>query len=288
MAEHIKQVSVGQFDVHIISEGVIKVHTSQAFGDRDEALWRPHVTTDAEDRMDYGLNIVHVKTEHASVLIDTGIGERHPTRTRTEERFPMEETQSLLWSLEAMEISRLDITHVLTTHAHGDHFMGHTILRGGERVATFPNAEYFMMEQDFNPKKQAKDSPFVLHFPVLVESGHLNLIEKSMNITPGIRMIHSPGESPGHAIVEISSEGETMYFLGDLFHEPLEISHMDWVWQGRDQVKMIQSREELVKLAAEKDAVLVTAHFPFPGMGRVSQERHSPSARWTQMNTDEG
>ena len=272
MADHIRQLQIGAFDVHVISEGVIKVHTSQAFEGKDEALWRPHVETDADGRMNYGLNIVHVKTEHASVLIDTGIGDRHPTRDRTEERFPFIETMSLLHSLEGLEISRLDITHVLTTHAHGDHFMGHTILRSGERGATYPNAEYFMMEADFTPKKQAKDSPFMLHFPVLQESGHLQLLPETMKITNGIRMIHSPGESPGHAIVEIESDGDTAYFLGDLFHEPLEIRHMDWVWQGRDQEKMIQSRAELVGMAKEKDATLITARFPFSGAGKLREE----------------
>jgi len=275
MAAHIKKLNVGAFEVHVLSEGVIKVHTSQAFGDRDEALWRPHVETDANDCMDYGLNIVHVKTEHASILIDTGIGEKHPTREQTEERFPFIETTGLLTSLETLEISRLDITHVLTTHAHGDHFMGHTILRGGERVAAYPNAEYYMMEADFNPNGQAKDSPFILHFPVLQESGHLQLLPESMKITNGVRMIHSPGESPGHAIVEIESDGETLHVLGDLFHEPLEVSHMDWVWQGRDQEKMIRSRAELVAMATETDAKLITAHFPFPGMGKIEQQGSS-------------
>ncbi|MCH2664613.1 hypothetical protein MK139_09740, partial [bacterium] len=71
MPDHIRQLKVGALDVHIISEGVINVHTSQAFEGKDESLWRPHVETDADDRMDYGLNIVHVKTDTASVLIDT-------------------------------------------------------------------------------------------------------------------------------------------------------------------------------------------------------------------------
>ncbi len=273
MPDHIRQLKVGALDVHIISEGVIKVHTSQAFEGKDESLWRPHVETDADDRMDYGLNIVHVKTDTASVLIDTGIGEAHPTRTLTEERFPFLETTGLLNSLDALKISCLDITHVLTTHAHGDHFMGHTVLRGGERVPTYPNTEYFLMEADYNPKMQDKGSPFALHCPLLNASGHLVRLEGSMSITKGIRMIHSPGESPGHAIVEIESEGETLYSLGDLFHDPLEISHMDWVWQGRDQEKMLQSRGELVSLAQAKDATLLMAHFPFPGMGKLDRVR---------------
>jgi glyoxylase-like metal-dependent hydrolase (beta-lactamase superfamily II) len=272
MVEDINQIKIGAFDAHVISEGTLKVHTSKAFGDRDESLWLPHVTADENGYMEYGLNVMHVKTEHASILIDTGIGEPHPTRTRTEEAFPFVESQRILRSLDEIGVSRLDITHVLTTHAHGDHFMGHTILRGGERVATYPNAEYFMMEHDFQPKGQAKDSSFMLHFPVLQESGHLQLIPETMNIMNGIRMIHSPGESPGHAIVEIESEGETAYFLGDLFHEPLEISHMDWVWKGRDQEKMIQSRSELVAQAEEKDATLITSHFPFPGMGKIKRD----------------
>lgn len=268
----IKQMKIGVFDAHVISEGTIKVHTSKAFGDRDDSLWRDHVAADSDGYMDYGLNVLLVKMEHASVLIDTGIGEPHPTRTKTEEAFPFEESQGILRTLDEIGISRLDITHVLTTHAHGDHFMGHTILRGGERVATYPNAEYYMMESDYNSKNQANDSPFMLHFPVLQKSGHLKLIPETMKIMNGIRMIHSPGESPGHAIVEIESEGETVYFLGDLFHDPLEITHMDWVWEGRDQVKMIQSRSELVALVEEKDATLVMSHFPFPGMGTLSRD----------------
>ena len=47
---------------------------------------------------------------------------------------------------------------------------------------------------------------------------------------------------------------------------------MDWVWKGRDQEKMIASRSELVRLAEEKDATLIPAHFPFPGMGKLKRD----------------
>ena len=82
-------------------------------------------------------------------------------------------------------------------------------------------------------------------------------------------MLHAPGESPGHAIVRVASGEARFYFVGDLFHHPCEVEHLDWVSSGRDQAAMERSRRRLVAEAVPAGATLVFTHRPFPGWGRI-------------------
>ena len=45
------------------------------------------------------------------------------------------------------------------------------------------------------------------------------------------------------------TNGQTVFYVGDLFHHPAEAMRLDWVWPGRDQAQTLLSREALVKEA---------------------------------------
>jgi glyoxylase-like metal-dependent hydrolase (beta-lactamase superfamily II) len=80
--------------------------------------------------------------------------------------------------------------------------------------------------------------------------------------------------------VRVRSGGQTFLFLGDLFHHPIEVVHLDWVSQGRDAAAMLASRERLVAEALDADALLVASHIAFPGFGRLRQT--AEGLRWVE------
>jgi glyoxylase-like metal-dependent hydrolase (beta-lactamase superfamily II) len=237
----------------------------------DEAELTRLVETDSEGRFTIGMNVIHVAIEGHSILLDTGFGEPHPARSALDRDFPITQTASLISSLADIGVSPKQITTVVFSHAHGDHIMGATVERDSRRIPVFPNARHFLKEADWTdgPGKSQPDSAFNTHLPVLMEQNLLDLVDGEHEAAPGIHMIPSPGETPGHAIVRIESIGKTAFYLGDLFHHAAEVAHLDWIWPGRDRAKMLESRETLAKDALETDAVLITAHMPYPGVGKL-------------------
>ncbi len=272
-ADHLYSYQLGAMTLTIISEGTVQVPAEIAFQGIDEEQWRPLVQTNAAGYLTYDMNIVHVAVENHSILLDTGIGESPPLRTTTTPSFSLTQTANLLSCLASIGVQPDHITAVIFSHTHFDHIMGATVEQDGRRIPTFPRARYFLMKKEWTdaPGRSQPDSPFHLHLPLLQEQGLLHLVEGEYEVAPGVWMIPAPGETPGHAIVKMESQGKTAFYLGDLFHHPLEVSHRDWILHNREKVSMFASRARLIREVLATDALLITAHMPFPGMGKIQR-----------------
>lgn len=89
-------------------------------------------------------------------------------------------------------------------------------------------------------------------------------------IVPGVRIVPAPGETPGHQVVRVESEGQVAYCLGDLFHSVEEVARPEWMAVWADRAAMAASRRALVDAALAEDALLIAAHIP--GAGRLVAE----------------
>ncbi len=171
----------------------------------------------------------------------------------------------LLARLDQMGIRPEQVAHVIITHTHFDHINGLTIERDGTYQPAFPSARYYLGQADWdNPDTQAdlqKPDSLASHtLGVLQKADLLEMVTGSRQITPEIQIISAPGESPGHQIIRLSSQGQVLYFLGDLYHDTDGVEHpdhMDW-WADRD--KMLASRAKLVESAVADNALLTAAH----------------------------
>jgi glyoxylase-like metal-dependent hydrolase (beta-lactamase superfamily II) len=212
------------------------------------------------------------------VLVDLGFDEPSPTS-----RWPAaDRSPGLVAGLAEIGVLPEDVTHVLLTHPHGDHIAGGTVERDGRRVARFPNARHLLGRADWDAVAGAEPgSDAAVHLGTLARLGRLEPADGDAEIWPGLMLVHAPGETPGHSIVRLRSEGETFYFLGDLFHHTCEVEHMDWVSPGRDRAQMRASRERLIRDALASDALLVFSHGRFPGWGQL--EPSNGGARWVWL-----
>jgi len=120
-----------------------------------------------------------------------------------------------------------------------------------------------------NPERRSWTSRLDERIDAIYRLGRLDLLDGDQVIAPGIRAIRAPGETPGHQIVRVQSNGQTWYYLGDLFHHPCEFIHLDWVSPGRDRAVAIDSRQRLLTEATASNAVLVYTHERFPPWGRT-------------------
>lgn len=248
-----------------------------------EEVWRREVPAEANGDARIGYNVAHVRLGGASILIDLGFDDPSPESQWKAPRH--QRSPGVVAGLAAIGVRPEDVTHVLITHAHGDHFAGATTMRDGERVARFPSARHYLGRRDWegNPNRQQPDSPLARHLGTIERLGLLELVDDQLEIVPGVAMIHAPGESPGHCIVRVQSRDDTFYFLGDLFHHPCEVTHLDWVAQGRDPEQMIASRKKLAAEALASDALLAATHMLFPPFGRLRQT--GEGLRWVESET---
>ena len=241
-----------------------------------EAEWRRAMPeADAAGKLPLDCLVCHVALGDASVLIDLGFDD--PSPTSTWQGIELQRRPSVEAGLASIGVRPEDVTHVIVTHAHGDHIAGGIVERGGERVARFPRAQHLIGRAD-SPASAPPGSYEATHLGGLERLGLLELVDGDREVVPGITMIHAPGETPGHSIVRIDSAGQTFFSLGDLFHHPCEVDHVDWIPPGRNLDTTIASRERLIREALAADPLMAFAHGRFPGWGRIV--RANGGVRW--------
>ena len=101
----------------------------------------------------------------------------------------------------------------------------------------------------------------------------LELIEREIEILPGIQAVEAPGHTLGHMAILISSEGDQLLHMVDVVLHPIYIERPEWcaaVDFIPDQV--VTTRQRLLKRAAAEEALVLAFHFPFPGFGHIVQE----------------
>ena len=258
---------IGSAIVTIISEGSMRwAPELQA----PEVEWRRAMPeAGANGEITLGLNVVHIRLGGASILVDPGFDD--PARPSPWDEAGLVRSPGLLAGLATIGVRPEQITHVLITHAHGDHFAGVTTEREGQRVARYPRARHLLGRREWegNPGRELPDSDLMIHLGTIQRLGLLDLVDGDHEVVPGVTMMHAPGESPGHSIVCVRSGGESFYVLGDLFHHACEVEHPGWVSTGRDQAAMRVSRDRLMAEAVQARATLVFTHERFPPWGRI-------------------
>jgi len=91
------------------------------------------------------------------------------------------------------------------------------------------------------------------------------LIEGDHLLSDSIQIISASGESPGHQIVRVHADEQTLYFLGDLYHHTIEVEHPRWMLQWNDVDANYRSRQALTKAALHEQALLFATHIPTVG-----------------------
>jgi glyoxylase-like metal-dependent hydrolase (beta-lactamase superfamily II) len=179
-------------------------------------------------------------------------------------------------------IGRTKVTHVILTHFHSDHIMGSTLKEAnGGYVPAFPSARYYLGAADWNSadvRAALRENPeYANTLGVLDSSKMLNLLERPVEIVPGVMVVPMPGESPGHQIVRVTSKDRVLYCIGDLFHEPMDVADPRIMSEWNDPVANLRSRDLFLVEASVNHALVVAGHM---GVGRIL--RNPTSYGWKE------
>lgn len=214
-------------------------------------------------------NALVVDAGPSRVLVDVGSGSGfQPTAGR------------LLANLAAAGIDPASITHVVITHAHPDHLFG--IL--GAAGAILPQAEVVIgaAEHGFwTAEGLAAQFPEAMRFLVTGAVASLEAVKDRLvlaadgaEVAPGVRLMATPGHTPGHMSVLVTSGPRSLLVTGDAAtHAYISFERPGWAFGfDADPEGAIATRRRLLDMAASDRVTLLGFHFPFPGIGHAVRE----------------
>ena len=105
-------------------------------------------------------------------------------------------------------------------------------------------------------------------------AGRFELVEGEHEIIPGVRVVPTPGHTPHHQSVVLSSGGETAFFLADLVPTAAHLP-LPWI-MGYDVEPLVtlESKRRLSTRAREEGWLLSSSTTP-PWPGASSTRRRS-------------
>lgn len=270
--------SVGDLGVTVIGDGDGALPAFPLFG---EEAGKDAVTTALKnDFLDtetasLTFNVPLIRTSAGLILVDTGNGVKSKPNSGR-----------LLDRLAAAGVKPADITAVIISHLHGDHFGG---LSTPDGALTFPNARYYIQksEHDFwtGPAPDLSNSRldpewkkgFIANAAAAAKSlaGKVELLTGKHQVAPGVTVEPAPGHTPGHQVVHLDSGGRSLLMIMDCAHHHcLSFRHPDWTVAFDTDAKLgAQMRRLMLERAAVERSLVMGYHMPFPAVGHVRRER---------------
>jgi glyoxylase-like metal-dependent hydrolase (beta-lactamase superfamily II) len=233
---------------------------------------QPHYAT-PEARMLINFQGFVVKAAGRNIVVDTCIG---ADRQREYDVF-CHLKSDFMEDLKSIGVTPENVDTVLCTHLHFDH-VGWNAQRVNNRwVPTFPNARYLFGRIEYEHWMmlyRTRGYHHLLHVDEcimpIVDAGLVDLIEMEHRITAEVALEPSPGHTPGHVSVRISSRGNEAIITGDVLHSPIQIAVPDWVGRfDMDPALGVRQRVRLVNAAADKPLLVIGSHFPQPTAGFI-------------------
>ncbi|MFT5391604.1 MAG: glyoxylase-like metal-dependent hydrolase (beta-lactamase superfamily II) [Gammaproteobacteria bacterium] len=243
-----------------------------------EMPWLAPHFVDAQGRMMGSIHTFAIRTPNQTLVIDTCVGN---DKQRTNPGFNQLSTQ-FLSDFQAAGFDPEDIGTVLCTHLHIDHVGWNTVYRGGAWVPTFPNARYLFGEVEFahwNREDHGAlarlDVEAVIADSVqpVIDAGLVDLVSTDYQVCPEIRLVPTPGHTPGHVSVLIESRGQRALITGDFLHHPCQVTHPEWHSSpDGDFEQAIATRRRMVEEYAGTGTLVIGTHFASPTAGHVIQD----------------
>ena len=215
-----------------------------------------------------------IRTPRHVILVDTcgGNDKQRPQKPR----YHMN-SWPYLENLAAAGVQLDDVDFVLCTHLHVDHVGWNTRLVDGRWVPTFPNAKYLFArdewafwEEEYKTERYTDDPYYEDSILPVIEAGSAVMVDGDHVIDDWVRLSPTPGHTPGHVCVHVESGGAQAVMSGDLMHHPLQCAEPDWSsCFCVDPAASAATRREFLATHAETPTLVMPAHFPSPGAGRI-------------------
>ena len=149
---------------------------------------------------------------------------------------------ALLYSLALIGVTLSEITDVILTHLHPDHYGWAT----AEAGTMFPNATIRCHDARLGSLRHQAPRPSTFTESLLPLGARLETFDHDGVILPGIDAQLAPGHTPGSTIIVLNSGSQRALLLGDAVHCPVELVDVEWASLGDfDPVVARRTHEQL-------------------------------------------
>jgi len=236
---------------------------------------KPHFVT-PDGALILSIHALLVAAPGLKLVVDTCVGNDKP---RLMTRRQALQTDFLRQIAEA-GFPRESVDAVVCTHLHVDHVGWNTMLEDERWVPTFPNARYLIgrTEYEYWIKEADGEAPQIMADSVtpIFDAGLATTVEMDHRISPEIRLLPTPGHTPGHVSVVIESNGVTAVITGDMMHHPCQVTRPDWVSEfDTDRDAGAARRRTMIEEWADKPVLVIGTHFAAPTAGRIRKDGES-------------
>jgi glyoxylase-like metal-dependent hydrolase (beta-lactamase superfamily II) len=242
--------------------------------DANRAWMRQAKALDDRDTLILSFHSYVVKTPHHTILIDSCIGNDKP---RTRPMWNMKTDDTYMRALAAAGLAVDDIDFVMCTHLHTDHVGWNTRLVNGRWVPTFPKARYVFSRQEFDywsgQNAKAPVPTFLDSVLPVVEAKRHEVVGNDHQIGDHVRILPTPGHTPGHAAFAFGRGKDDAVFSGDLMHSPIQTLYPEMsVKFDVDPAQAATTRRSFLERYCDTDTLCCTAHFPSPSVGKIRRK----------------
>lgn len=223
-----------------------------------------------------------VQGPNGTMLVDTGIG--------NDKQRPLSppfhnQSSDFLDKLAAAGVAPEQVDHVLLTHLHVDHVGWNTHQVDGVWFPTFPNATHVFSGEEYrffsdpNTFEQRHRNSFLARQdsvdPIVANNQALMIDVDDTEVLPGVRYISTPGHSPFHASIVMTSGDQTAIFSGDTVHHVAQVKRpeVNSIFDA-DPHLAHASRTAVLEIASADNTLLFGAHIAGRSVLNISKSKN--------------
>ena len=268
-------MKVGRYTLYSIETSRFGLDGGAMFGIIPKILWEKEAPADEYNRIQMVTRSLLLVSHDRKIIIDTGNGDKWDDKARARYNIDLDDI-NLSLSLAKYGFTPADITDVFCTHLHFDHAGGNTTIEDGKIVPTFPNATYWIHQDNWalanSPSEKDRGSYLAENWAVLAENGMIECVKDREGFIPGIEIMLTYGHTTGMMHPLMKDGDNTVFYAADIFpmaaHVPLT-----WVMAyDLNPVQTIKEKRSLLPRMVEENWTVFFEHDPLRQAGRVTMD----------------
>ena len=183
--------------------------------------------------------------------------------------------QKELKNLKKAGLDRKDITKVIYSHFHPDHIGWTSIEENGKRILTFPNAEYYCSENEWDFWTGRIGEPLSVDLKAFKEplEGIIKFVKDGQEIIPNLSVKFMFGHTPGLINLILKADGKRLWFINDIVHSDLQFENPNWCFvSDNNEEKARKTRINAFDELSQPNTILANSHFIEEAFGYLKKE----------------